>query len=61
MRRILLAGCDVDPPPAFVPVLERLAADGHEIGNLLADSGYAYRKPETWALPLRRLGASLIH
>jgi hypothetical protein len=26
----------------------------------LADSGYAYRVPETWALPLRQLGANLI-
>jgi hypothetical protein len=33
---------------------------GIPVGDLLADSGYAYRKPETWALPLRRLRARLI-
>jgi hypothetical protein len=61
VRRIQLTSCDVDPPPALVPVIERMAADGISIGDVLADSGYAYRRPETWALPLRRLGARLIH
>jgi hypothetical protein len=61
VRRIQITSCDVDPPPAFVPVIERMTADGIEIGDLLADSGYAYRKPESWALPLRRLGARLVH
>ena len=27
---------------------------------MLADSGYAHRVPEHFALPLRRLGASLV-
>jgi hypothetical protein len=60
VRRIQIASCDTDPPGALVPVLERMAAGGIEISDLLADSGYSYRKPETWALPLRRLGASLV-
>jgi hypothetical protein len=60
VRRIQLASCDHDPPPALVPVIERMHTSGIEIGDLLADSGYAYRKPETWALPLRRLGAQLV-
>ncbi len=60
VRRILLASCGVDPPPALVAVIERLAAAGIEVGDLLADSGYAYRVPETWALPLRALGVDLI-
>ena len=60
VRRIHIAACDVDPPPAFVPVLERMANSGIEIGDLLADSGYAYRVAEHWALPLRRLGAGLV-
>jgi hypothetical protein len=60
VRRILLASCDVDPPAALVPVIERMAADGVAIGEVLADSGYAYRKPESWALPVRRLGVELI-
>jgi hypothetical protein len=35
-------------------------AAGIPVGDVLADSGYAYRTPETWALPLRRLGAGLV-
>jgi hypothetical protein len=31
-----------------------------QISDLLAESGYAYRTPEQWALPLRRLGISVI-
>jgi hypothetical protein len=60
VRRIQIGSCDVDPPPALVPVLERMLKSGIAIGDLLADSGYAHRKPESWALPVRRLGASLV-
>jgi hypothetical protein len=60
-RRMLLTSCHHDPPPAFVPVLRRMRADGITISDVLADSGYAYRVPETWALPVRALGAQLIH
>jgi hypothetical protein len=60
VRRIQIGSCEVDPPPALVPVLERMAKSGIEIGDVLADSGYAHRKPESWALPVRRLGASLV-
>lgn len=60
VRRILLTSCKVDPPAALVPVLERMAMSGIEIGDVLADSGYAYRVPETWALPMRRLGIELV-
>jgi hypothetical protein len=59
-RRMHLASCDHDPPPAFVPVLERMTRDGITIADLLADSGYAYRTPEHWALPIRQLGVELI-
>jgi hypothetical protein len=59
-RRIHLASCHVDPPAAFVPVLERMHHAGITIGDVLVDSGYAYRVPETWALPIRQLGAELI-
>jgi hypothetical protein len=41
-------------------VLERMAASAIEISDLLADSGYAHRVAESWALPLRRLGAKLV-
>jgi len=60
VRRILLAGCKVDPPAALVPVIERMAAAGIALGDVLADSGYAYRVAETWALPMRRLGIELV-
>ncbi|MGH2604605.1 MAG: hypothetical protein ACRDJ9_35100, partial [Dehalococcoidia bacterium] len=60
VRRIQIAGCDVDPPGALVPVLRRMAAGGIEIGDLLADSGYSYRVAEDWALPLRRIGVRLV-
>jgi hypothetical protein len=59
-RRILLSSCHVDPPAAFVGVLERMAAASITLTDVLADSGYAYRVAEDWALPLRRLGAALI-
>jgi hypothetical protein len=60
VRRIHIASCDVDPPGALVPVLERMAAGGIKIGDLLADSGYSYRVAEDWALPLRRIGVRLV-
>jgi hypothetical protein len=60
VRRIQLSSCHTDPVPALVPVIERMQADGVALSDLLADSGYAHRKPEHWALPLRRLGVELI-
>jgi hypothetical protein len=60
VRRIHIASCDHDPPPAFVPVLQRMHNDDIPIGDLLADSGYAYRIPASWALPIRQLGAQLV-
>ncbi|MGH2843074.1 MAG: hypothetical protein ACRDKL_05740 [Solirubrobacteraceae bacterium] len=60
-RRIQLASCDHDPPRALVPVIQRMAASGIPIADLLADSGYSYRVAEDWALPLRALGIDLIH
>jgi hypothetical protein len=60
VRRILITSCHVDPPPAFVPVIERMHEDGIEVADVLADSGYAYRVAESWATPLRALGARLV-
>ncbi|MGH9919442.1 MAG: hypothetical protein ACRD6W_11330 [Nitrososphaerales archaeon] len=40
-RRMLLSACHVDPPAAFVAVLERLSESGVGIGDVLNDSGYA--------------------
>jgi len=59
-RRIHLASCQHDPPAQIVPVLARMHQDRIPIGDLLVDSGYSYRQPQTFALPIRRLGASLI-
>jgi hypothetical protein len=60
VRRIGLTSCHVDPPAAFVPVLEHMHASGITIGDILADSGYSYRVAAHWALPIRQLGAQLI-
>lgn len=60
VRRIGLTSCHVDPPHAFVAVLERMHNSAIKLGDVLADCGYSYRVAEDWALPLRRLGARLI-
>jgi hypothetical protein len=59
-RRMHLASCKHDPPAEIVPVLKRMHASGITIADVLADSGYAYRLPETWALPVRALGINLV-
>jgi hypothetical protein len=59
-RRLLVTSCHIDPPRAFVAVLERMHHIGIILGDLLSDSGYAHRVATHWALPLRRLGARLI-
>ena len=59
-RRMHLASCEHDPPVQIVPVITRMHQQGIPISDLLADSGYAYRVAEHWALPLRALGAELI-
>ena len=60
VRRLLLTSCHVDPPPAFVAVMEKMVASGVALGDVLADSGYAHRIPSHWALPLRALRADLV-
>jgi hypothetical protein len=59
-RRMQLASCAHDPPAMLTPVITRMHQHGIPVGELLADSGYSHRVPETWALPLRALGISLI-
>lgn len=59
-RRITVTSCHVDPPPAFIPVFQRMTASGIAISDVLADSGYSYRDPARWALPLRALGAAIV-
>jgi hypothetical protein len=60
VRRLLLTSCHVDPPPAFIAVLERLVGSGVPVGDVLSDSGYSHRVPGHWALALRALGANII-
>ena len=60
VRRIHLASPQHDPPAQIIPVLNRMHQHGIKIGDLLADSGYSYRQPATFALPARALGAQLV-
>jgi hypothetical protein len=60
VRRIWLSTCSLDPVPAFVAVLSRLVDSGVALGDVLCDSGYAHRRAENWALPIRRLGGRLV-
>ena len=59
-RRASLSSCRHDPVRAFEPVLTALPAAGIGLGDVLADSGYAHRDADAWALPLRAAGASLV-
>ena len=52
-RRFTLSSCRHDPVRALVPVLTAMPAAGIPLGDVLADSGYAHRDAEAWALPLR--------
>lgn len=60
VRRVQLSSCRHDPVPLFVAVVTTSAAAGVAVHDLLADSGYAYKVPEHFALPLRRAGAQLV-
>ncbi|HUZ03206.1 MAG TPA: hypothetical protein VMU89_22910 [Thermomicrobiaceae bacterium] len=60
VRRIHLAGCQHDPPAQIIPTIQRMHQAAIPTGDLLADSGYSYRQPETFALPLRALGIQLV-
>src|SRR5260221_14573422 len=59
-RRMTLSSCELDPVRALLPVLVRMAAAGIPLGDIIADSGYAHRDAEAWAIPLRRAGARLV-
>ena len=59
-RRMTVCSCHADPARALVPVLTAMPEDGIGLGDILADSGYAHRDAEAWAIPLRAAGARLI-
>jgi hypothetical protein len=59
-RRITLSSCHADPVRALTPVLTRMTGAGIALGDILADSGYAHRDADAWALPLRAAGAQLV-
>jgi hypothetical protein len=59
-RRMTLSSCRHDPVRAFAPVLTAMPDQGVPLGDILADSGYSYRDPAVWAIPLRAAGAQLV-
>jgi hypothetical protein len=59
-RRATVSSCRHDPVRAFVPVLTAMPGQGIPLGDILADSGYAYRDADAWALPMRSAGARLV-
>jgi hypothetical protein len=59
-RRMTVSSCHQDPARALVPVLTAMPAGGIPLGDILADSGYAHRDADGWAIPLRQSGAQLV-
>jgi hypothetical protein len=59
-RRMTVCSCHHDPARAVVPVLTAMPGHGAGLGDILADSGYAHRDADAWAIPLRLAGAQLV-
>jgi hypothetical protein len=59
-RRATLSSCRHDPVRAFTPVLTAMPGQGIPLGDILADSGYAYRDADAWATPVRAGGGQLV-
>jgi hypothetical protein len=59
-RRITVASPGHDPAAELAGVLTTMPASGIALGDIIADSGYAHRVPDTWASPLRAAGADLV-
>jgi hypothetical protein len=60
-RRITIGNSSHDPAAELAGVLASMPAGGISLGDIIADSGYSHRVPQTWAEPLRAAGASLVH
>jgi hypothetical protein len=59
-RRATVSSCRHEPVRAFAPVLTAMPGQGIPLGDILADSGYAYRDADAWAIPVRAAGAQLV-
>jgi hypothetical protein len=59
-RRATASSCRHDPVRALVPVLTAMPGQGIPLGDVPADSGYAHRDADAWALPLHAAGAALV-
>ena len=59
-RRATVSSPRHDPVRAFAPVLTAMPGQGIGLGDILDDSGYAYRDATAWAIPLRAAGARLV-
>jgi len=59
-RRATVSSPRHDPVRAFAPVLTAMPGQGIGLGDILDDSGYAYRDATAWAIPLRAAGAQLV-
>jgi len=60
VRRICMHAPTSDPVPAMATTLEAMVGSGVAVGDVLADSGYAYRVAGHWAERIRRLGGRLV-
>lgn len=60
VRRMNVVSCNHDPVPPMVKVVVEMFNSGVQAGDVAADSGYAHRIPEHFALPLRAAGAALV-
>jgi len=60
VRQMSLSSCRHDPVRVAATALEHRARSGVRLGDVLADSGYAHRVAEHFALPVRALGGDLV-
>lgn len=60
VRQVAFGAPREDPAKVMADALCRRAFAGRALGDVVEDSGYSNREPETVALPLRRAGARLV-
>jgi hypothetical protein len=59
VRRIAFAAPRFDPPPLIARTLVRMREVARP-GDVICDCGYSNRAPESFAIPLRQIGAQLV-